>query len=163
MSNRDYESRETNQNRNEESSNTFLLGALIGGMVGAAAALLLAPKQGKELRHTLSKQADSFKDRTGQLRENVMSKSNDLVSKTSSLSREIALQSSELINKVKGKTSNQEEMNDSEITYIPIHDSKESQSAKKSIKLPSLSSTDVKKKLEEAQRAFDAEESKVKL
>ncbi len=163
MSKRDYESRETNQNRNEESSSTFLFGALIGGMVGAAAALLLAPKPGKEFRHTLSKQAGSFKDRTGQLRENVMSKSNDLVSKTSSLSKELAQQSSELINKVKGNASNQAELNDSEITYIPIPDSKEAQSAKKSIKLNLLSSTDVKKKLEEAQRAFDAEESKVKL
>jgi hypothetical protein len=41
MPNREYDSRDTNQTRNEESSNSFLLRAIIGGVVGAAAALLL--------------------------------------------------------------------------------------------------------------------------
>ncbi|MGV3487537.1 MAG: YtxH domain-containing protein [Tuberibacillus sp.] len=36
----------------DKSTNTgsFILGAVIGGLVGAATALLLAPKSGKELR-----------------------------------------------------------------------------------------------------------------
>ncbi|QCJ43762.1 YtxH domain-containing protein [Bacillus sp. S3] len=165
MSSREYESRDTNQSRNEESSNSFLLGALIGGVVGAAAALFLAPKTGKELRVTLSNQAGSIMDKSGQLRENVMSKGNEFMSKTSSLSQGIVQQSSGLLNKVKGKSANSEEtVEESELIYIPIHNSKEaSEAKKKSIKLKPLDSSEIRRKLEEAQKAFDEEESKVKI
>jgi gas vesicle protein len=56
MSARKHETRETNQNKPEESSNRFLLGALIGGLAGAVVALLFAPKSGKELRNTIKVQ-----------------------------------------------------------------------------------------------------------
>lgn len=39
------------------SSSNFVLGALVGGIVGAATALFLAPKSGKELREDLSEQS----------------------------------------------------------------------------------------------------------
>ncbi|MBT2656963.1 YtxH domain-containing protein [Bacillus sp. ISL-18] len=158
MTNREYESRETNQSRNEGSSSTFFWGAVIGGVVGAAAALLFAPKSGRELRTTLGSQADTIMDKTVSLKENVVAKSNELASKTSSFSQGIVLQSSELVNKVKGKTSQKDQdSTDSEGTYIPIQNPNESPSAKKS------DSNDIKKKLEETQKAFDEEESKVKL
>ncbi|MFK9091152.1 YtxH domain-containing protein [Bacillus salipaludis] len=164
MSSREYESRETNQSRNEESSNSFLLGALIGGVVGAAAALFLAPKSGKELRITLSNQAGSIMDKSGQLRENVMNKNNEFRSKTSSISKGFVQQSTELLNKVKGKAGTSDEMvEDSESTYIPLQTPNVNQTAKKSIELKSLDSSEVRKKLEEAQKAFDEEESKVKI
>jgi gas vesicle protein len=163
MTSREFETRETNQSRNEGSSSTFLWGALIGGVVGAAAALLLTPKSGREIRSTIGSQADSIMDKTVSLRENVVAKSNELVSKTSSLSQGIVLQSSELVNKVKGKSSRKEgEIHDSEITYIPIQGPNEPSAVKKSDSIPN-DSTEVKKKLEEAQKAFDEEESKVKL
>jgi gas vesicle protein len=163
MTSRDYESRETNQSRNEGSSSTFLWGALIGGVVGAAAALLFAPKAGRELRSTLGSQADSLMDKTANLKENVVAKSNELVSKTSSISQGIVLQSSELVNKVKGKTPQQDVgIHDSEVAYIPIHGPNQSSEAKKS-ELKSPDGTDIRKKLEETQKAFDEEESKVKL
>jgi len=162
MSNREYESREMNQSRNEESSNSFLIGALIGGMVGAAAALLFAPKSGKELRSTLSSQPGSIKDTTVHLRENVMAKGNELVTKTSSLSQGLIQQSSELLNKVKGKNRT-ENMEESMQNYIPIHHLKENSNQNKSVESKSLDNSDIQKKLEEAQKAFDEEESKVKL
>ncbi|EKN64418.1 hypothetical protein BABA_23325 [Neobacillus bataviensis LMG 21833] len=146
MSSREYESRETNQGRNEESSNSFLLGALIGGVVGAAAAFLLAPKTGKELRVTLSDSAGTLKD------------------KTSSLSQGLVQQSSGIISKVKGKSVNpSEKAEESEINYIPILSPKENPPAKKSIEIKSVDSSEIRKKLEEAQKAFDEEESKVKI
>ena len=40
----------------------FLLGAVIGGTAAAVAALLLAPKSGKELRDELAAQADDLLD-----------------------------------------------------------------------------------------------------
>ncbi|MEH7117761.1 YtxH domain-containing protein [Neobacillus vireti] len=165
MTSREYDSRETNQSRNENegSSGTFLWGAIIGGVVGAAAALLLAPKSGRELRSTIGSQADTLIDKTANLRENVVSKSNELVSKTSSISQGIVLQSSELVNKVKNMTSQKDNGNqDTEVPYIAIPGSNESEALKKS-ESASLDSSDIRKKLEEAQKAFDEEESKVKL
>ncbi|PLS02040.1 YtxH domain-containing protein [Neobacillus cucumis] len=164
MTSREYESRESNQNRSEGTSSTFLWGAVIGGVVGAAAALLLAPKSGKELRSTLGSQADTIMDKSVNLRENVIAKSNELVAKTSSISQGIVLQSSDLVNKVKGKASNKNNNGneDTEVTYIPIQNPNEA-SAEKKVETTSLDSTDIRKKLEEAQKAFDEEENKVKL
>ncbi|WP_455675479.1 YtxH domain-containing protein [Pradoshia sp.] len=49
----------TNNTKRDEnmSSSNFVLGALVGGLVGAATALFLAPKSGKELRGDLSEQS----------------------------------------------------------------------------------------------------------
>ena len=44
-----------------------MLGALIGGVVGAAAAMLLAPKSGQEIRSTINNQAGTIKEKTIQL------------------------------------------------------------------------------------------------
>jgi gas vesicle protein len=67
MSSKEYELRATNQNKSEDSSSSFLLGALIGGLVGAAAAIFLAPKSGRDLRSTLNNQAGTLKEKTVQL------------------------------------------------------------------------------------------------
>lgn len=72
---KEYDVCETNQGRNDRTdhSNTFLLGALIGGLAGAAAALLFAPRSGKEFRSRLL-------DRTVLVSENVLDKRNGLTS-----------------------------------------------------------------------------------
>ncbi|MFS0775653.1 YtxH domain-containing protein [Neobacillus sp. 3P2-tot-E-2] len=67
MSSKDNELRATNQNKSEDTSSSFLLGALIGGLVGAAAAIFLAPKSGRDLRSTLNNQAGTLKEKTVQL------------------------------------------------------------------------------------------------
>lgn len=72
MTNKDYETRE---HRCEESSSSFLLGILIGGLVGAGTALALAPKSGKEIRSKINNQASTLKEKTVQLKENVLNKS----------------------------------------------------------------------------------------
>ena len=43
-------------------SKGLLIGFLTGGIVGAAIALLYAPKSGKELRKDIKDKADEFKD-----------------------------------------------------------------------------------------------------
>jgi gas vesicle protein len=75
------ELRENMQNRNDEPkrSNNFLLGALIGGLAGAAVALLFAPKSGKELRNRLL-------DQTALTGESLWEKGNELVKKQKNLS-----------------------------------------------------------------------------
>ena len=47
----------------DSGAGSFLLGAVIGGVVGAAAALLLAPKSGKEMRDDFSTQAVHLKEK----------------------------------------------------------------------------------------------------
>ncbi|HJV31245.1 MAG TPA: YtxH domain-containing protein [Bacillales bacterium] len=75
------ELRENMQNRNDEPkrSNNFLLGALIGGLAGAAVALLFTPKSGKELRNRLI-------DKTTLTGESLWEKGNEFVKKQKNLS-----------------------------------------------------------------------------
>lgn len=58
----------------------FLLGAVIGGTAAAVAALLLAPKSGKELRKDLAEQADQFKDKASDYTEYAKEKGDELSS-----------------------------------------------------------------------------------
>ncbi|WP_251549635.1 YtxH domain-containing protein [Neobacillus muris] len=152
MSKREYETRDNNQNRTEDSSGTFLLGALIGGVVGAATALLLTTKTGKEWRDAIVGQAGLVMDKTAPLRETVKSKTTSLP---------IVQQSAEFINKVTSKQEETEQEN--EINYIPIKGTREVQNEKKITAPNNMDSVAIKKKLEEAQKAFEEEESRVKI
>lgn len=71
----------------------FVIGALVGGIVGAAAALLLAPKSGSELRGDVAIQAVSLKDKGVEL-------SHVAKDKTAQLSSQIKEQSTQLVDKV---------------------------------------------------------------
>ncbi|HET9136880.1 MAG TPA: YtxH domain-containing protein [Candidatus Kapabacteria bacterium] len=53
--------------RSGGSIQTFLLGAAIGGAVGAAFALLYAPKKGKELREDIGSTVDDLSSRFSNL------------------------------------------------------------------------------------------------
>ena len=75
----------------------FVIGALVGGIVGAAAALLLAPKSGSELRSDVAVQASSLKDKSVEL-------SHVAKDKTVQLSSQIKEQSTNLVDKVMTKS-----------------------------------------------------------
>jgi gas vesicle protein len=120
MSSKDYELRGTNQNKSEDSSSSFLLGALIGGLVGAATAIFLAPKSGRELRSTLNNQAGTLKEKTVYL-----------------------------MNKTKTPVDIVED------NYIPIGGMQEATSEE------AVDELSIRKKLEEAKKAFEEEEYKV--
>lgn len=47
----------------ETGGRNFLLGAVVGGLIGAAAALLLTPKTGREMREELGKRWDIAKEK----------------------------------------------------------------------------------------------------
>lgn len=78
----------------EVNGKDFIIGVLIGGIIGATTALLLAPKTGTELRGNLSTQA-------GQLKEKTMDFSSTAKEKTTQLSKQIQEQSGQLVDKVK--------------------------------------------------------------
>ncbi len=72
----------------------FVIGAFVGGIVGAAAALFLAPKAGKELRNDVVVQA-------GQLKEKSAGITNSAKEKTAEISKKVQVQSGQLVDKVK--------------------------------------------------------------
>lgn len=170
MAGREYETRETNQIKNEGSpgSKEFFMGALFGGIVGAAVALFLAPKSGKDMRDTINQQAILVKDKTAPVLENVLNKSTNIVSmtkeKSASLTQAVTEQTAGLVNKAKsltGTIGNEGEKQET-TTYIPINGSTAQTSKPKSFDdLTLADETDVKQKLEEAKKAFDEEESKI--
>lgn len=60
------------------SSGSFLMGAVVGGVIGAAAALFLAPKTGKEMRDDFSTQAVQLKNKSIELSSTAKDKAVDL-------------------------------------------------------------------------------------
>ncbi|KGR91133.1 hypothetical protein CD30_07655 [Ureibacillus massiliensis 4400831 = CIP 108448 = CCUG 49529] len=76
----------------------FVIGALVGGIIGAATGLLLAPKTGKELRSDVATQAISIRDKGVEF-------STTAKEKTVQISNQLKEQSVQLVDKVKSKTS----------------------------------------------------------
>ncbi|WP_068610061.1 YtxH domain-containing protein [Paenibacillus swuensis] len=57
---------------------TFIIGSLVGGLIGSVAALLFAPKAGKELRTDIAQQCNAVADKTKDLALNVSQKTTDI-------------------------------------------------------------------------------------
>ncbi|MBE1554361.1 YtxH domain-containing protein [Sporosarcina limicola] len=96
---------------------SFLFGALVGGVIGAAAALFLAPKSGSEMREDLTAQAIQLKDKSIELSTVAKEKAVEFTSvakvKTGELSKSIQEQSGQLVEKVKSmKPKNSVPMDD---------------------------------------------------
>jgi gas vesicle protein len=90
--------RDSLYSNDEVNSKDFVIGALVGGIIGAAAALFLAPKTGRELRENVSSQAMQLKDKTVDL-------SSTAKEKTTHLSTQLKEQSGQIVEKVKGMKS----------------------------------------------------------
>jgi gas vesicle protein len=114
------------------SSKGFILGALIGGVVGAATAAFLIPKSGNELRQIINEQAT-----------NLMDKGDQLISKGSNM---IFPKTNDSVNK---ETVFHEKEEGTQRPYIKIIPS-------------ITSDEDLHKKLLETQRAFEEVEEKIK-
>lgn len=144
--------KEDRQNVNETSgSKEFLMGAIIGGLVGAATALFLAPKSGKEMRTEINTQAENLKGKTGQLYDVAKTKSTELAEvaklKSSSIGQAVSKQSNDIMSKVKSVKP----VNDSEADVVYEDDFS-----------PVLSDDkELQRKLEETKRAFDETESQL--
>ncbi|MET3575362.1 YtxH domain-containing protein [Bhargavaea ullalensis] len=95
----------------DEGGGGFLTGAIIGGLIGAAAALLLAPKSGKELRGDVSTQAVNLKEKGIELSSVAKDKTADMTKtakeKTSDLGKSIQDQAGQMVDKVKSMKKGQ--------------------------------------------------------
>ncbi|WP_409289864.1 YtxH domain-containing protein [Peribacillus sp. SCS-37] len=90
------------------SSRDFLMGTLIGGIIGAATALFMAPKSGRELRTDLNTQTTKVLDKTEKMRQTAMEKGTQFAGaakeRTSSVTGAVTSTSQNLMNKVKSMT-----------------------------------------------------------
>jgi gas vesicle protein len=59
-------------------SRDFMVGVLVGGAIGAAAALLYAPQSGPETRDLIKERAVDAKDRTGELATQVRDRASNI-------------------------------------------------------------------------------------
>lgn len=86
----------------------FLLGTIVGGIVGAVTAMLLTPKSGRELRSDLNEQATVVKDKSLQIKDTAMEKGNEWISvakeKSTDFAKTVSEQSSQVADKVKEVT-----------------------------------------------------------
>lgn len=139
--------KDNRQNVNETSgSKEFLLGAIIGGLVGAATALFLAPKSGKEIRTELNTQAESLKGKTSQLYDVAKTKSAELA--------EVAKVKSSSIGQAVTKQSNVKSIQ-------PVNDSEEDIVYEDDFSPVLSDDKELQRKLEETKRAFDETESQL--
>ena len=75
--------------REKLDTKTFIIGAVIGGVVGAATALLLTPKSGKEIRSDLTGQVDTLKSKSNQLKTIASEKGTELIAATKEKSAQL--------------------------------------------------------------------------
>jgi len=171
--------------RDSINSKDFMIGALIGGMIGAATALFMAPKTGKELRNDFNEQAKNISEKTERLRLTAMEKGTVLADtakeKTSSVTEIVSNKSSNIVNKVKslktGKENGDAADNTTNSSNKDIDVTGTSDSPIVSVETNFANGNDLennpadptsgnknaaKLKLDEAKKAFDETESKLK-
>lgn len=151
-----YDNYEAGNSYDDGTMNTkdFLIGALVGGLVGAATALFMAPKSGKELREDFNSQAGTLKERASGWTEMAKEKGTNLATaakdKTSTLSQSVQEQSGVLMDKVK--------------TIMPTGNGSDSGNGStgdmmdKAKETASSVKESVSQKLEETKKAFDQTE-----
>lgn len=89
----------------------FIIGAFVGGVVGAATALFLAPKAGKELRSDVAIQASQLKEKSAEFTSTAKEK-------TVELSKKVQEQSGQLVGKVKNlKSTSTPPFDDGTVSY----------------------------------------------
>lgn len=97
-------------NNDQINSKDFLIGSLIGGIIGATAALFLAPKSGRELRQDLNQGAAEVKDRASEWSSMAQEKGIELKNKAyekgSELKDKAMSSTSDLTKKVSEGTQN---------------------------------------------------------
>lgn len=89
----------------KSSGKDFVIGALVGGVIGAAAALFLAPKAGKDLRNDVIVQASSLKEKSSDLTSQAKEKAGVLKEKgtvLASQAKEKSVQISKLVQEQAG-------------------------------------------------------------
>jgi gas vesicle protein len=84
----------------------FLAGAIIGGVVGAAAALLMAPKSGEELREDIADKVQEISENTHDFADDIHEKGKRFANNASSGASSIVDQASDVIETITDEIQN---------------------------------------------------------
>lgn len=102
----------------ETNSKDFVVGAIIGGAIGAATALFLAPKSGTELRQDLNTQTNLLKERSTEWKDQAVTKGNELAAtakeKSAGITQTVQSQSNAIVEKVKSLKGNSSDRSNEE-------------------------------------------------
>jgi gas vesicle protein len=74
---------------NQQKGKDLLLGVVVGGVLGAVTALLLAPKSGKELRQDIAEQAQAVSEKTQQVAGTISQKTQQVAGAISQKTQEV--------------------------------------------------------------------------
>lgn len=91
------------ENRNNMNGKDFLLGAIMGSVIGAATALLLAPKSGRELRGDLSTQYQNVSEKTQEIATNLSTKTKEIAENVGEKSQDWAGKAREVAGNLAGE------------------------------------------------------------
>ncbi|NOV00880.1 YtxH domain-containing protein [Paenibacillus planticolens] len=83
----------------EKKGKDLLIGAVVGGLLGAATALLFAPKSGRELRSDIAENAKAVSDKTVQIASTVSQKTQDVA-------KSVSTTTSDFVGKAKDTAAN---------------------------------------------------------
>ena len=158
--NYDYNKNYTDSFYDENESSgagSFLVGALVGGVIGAAAALFLAPKTGSEMRGNLTTQAAQLKDKSIEISSVAKVKATELTSvakeKTGELSKTIQEQSGQFVDKVKSMKSK---------TSMPMDDGTASSEGEESTEYIDTAKTKIENAIEAGEESVTATAEAIK-
>lgn len=98
----------------------MLIGAVVGTVLGAVTALLLAPKSGKELRADLAEGVHNVSEKTQQVAGNVLDKSKQLASTISEKTHSLGSSTTEWAGKVKEKALAWKNGKTDEAAEVPV-------------------------------------------
>lgn len=130
-----------NEDNGKSGTKDFLLGAIVGGIVGAATALWLSPKSRTDICEAVNNKTANLREKADTLQEKVSDLAQITKNKTSSFTSTISNQSSELFSKIKGNNPKSDEENFLSNSVDPEVDP-------------------IQKMLEETKKAFDETEIK---
>lgn len=137
--------------RNSINSKDFMIGALVGGIIGAATALFYAPKAGRELRNDITEQAKNISEKTDKLRRDITETAKE---KTSIVSEAVSTKSAEIVSRVKKLKPSNEGEELEEIKAEPIVSSEAD--------VATTIEEEAQQKLDEAKKAFEETENDLK-
>lgn len=82
---------------------TFLVGFIVGGLTGAAVALLLAPQSGEETRTIIKEKAIELKDKAAETYEEVSDKAGGLAADAKVKAEELKKEATKTVGEIKTK------------------------------------------------------------
>lgn len=157
----------TNNNGANQGSRDFLLGAIIGGVAGAATALWLAQKPGKGIRQNFNERTTLMKDKAQSFQKTAITRVADLAEitkdKTNTWTQSISQQSSELLSKLKNTNENGVSSKyEDQLEFIPIGDAAAQPKGPSKINVTINGDDRIQHMLSETKKAFDETERKLK-